>query len=269
MVDTLRLKRVLGRCFGRVMISGDLHRCVLLYHSVGNSKYGVSEADFSEQMSCLAEAAEVVSLCELIGGRDKGGNLGRLRCSITFDDGYSSVYSTAWPIMRNFGFTASVFVTTGAVHSTQPQVSSKTSGLYPDETILTWQQIDELSQNGFEVGSHLQTHTDLVSLSEDQMRKELLASREEIEERVGMPCRSVAYPWGSYNTLVRQCAAASGYSVGLSGIHGFILPNVDMFSIPRIDIRREFCLADFRDILSGRWNYLGAIQQLRRATRML
>lgn len=127
---------------------------------------------------------------------------------ITFDDGYEGVYRYAFPILKELGFTASLFLISGYI------------GEWNDWDVnfgvkfrhLNWNQIHEMAQEGFSFHSHTRTHPDLTWLGESQLREELHGSKVELEEKVGTRVQYLSYPFGRYDERVKRVAREVGYA---------------------------------------------------------
>jgi len=150
--------------------------------------------------------------------------------AITFDDGYESVWTEAFPEMAARKWTGTVFVVAGSVGGS----NSWDVRLSPRRfKHLSWTQIGELSEAGFEIGSHTLSHRDLTRLDGDARRRELRDSKRAIEDRIGMPVTSVSYPFGRCSQKVVDDAIAAGYTCGFTSS-----PNdgSDMMAMGRLSV---------------------------------
>jgi peptidoglycan/xylan/chitin deacetylase (PgdA/CDA1 family) len=161
---------------------------------------------------------------------------------LTFDDGYRSVLEHAAPIMQRFGIPGTVFVVTNFVGAPVPMTWSGIAQWVgtPCESELRslgWDELAELAAAGWEIGSHTCSHPYLTQLSQMQLEEELGASRACVEERLGRPCRSLAYPQGDHDERVVRAAAQAGYELA------FTVPSTlaegDRLRWPRIGIYRH------------------------------
>jgi peptidoglycan/xylan/chitin deacetylase (PgdA/CDA1 family) len=130
------------------------------------------------------------------------------KVAITFDDGYEDVYLNAFPFLEKFGFTASIFVITGYV------------GKYNEwdynwgmnrEKHLSWDQIKEMADAGFNFGSHTVNHPDLTKIPEQFVEHELKKSKEVLEDKLGQKVDFLSYPFGRFNRYVQKEAERLGY----------------------------------------------------------
>jgi peptidoglycan/xylan/chitin deacetylase (PgdA/CDA1 family) len=131
--------------------------------------------------------------------------------ALTFDDGYECVYQEAVPEMRARGIPGTVFQVVGSVGGFNRWDVRLTPGRVRH---LSWAQLRELAEAGFEIGSHTITHRDLTGLDPSALERELRGSREMIEDAIGRPATSISYPFGRCSRRVMEAAAAAGYACG-------------------------------------------------------
>lgn len=135
------------------------------------------------------------------------------RVALTFDDAYESVYTLAYPIMKRFGFTGTVFVITGYVgrkNSWDVNLGFRRWGH------MTWDQMRDMASKGFEFGSHTESHSDLTRLAPDVVRRELAASKAALEANLDRPCLYFSYPFGRTNPPVKHLVEAAGYEAAFT-----------------------------------------------------
>jgi Polysaccharide deacetylase len=236
---------------------------VLAYHSLGDARDAVDEREFFRQMSFLRANANVIRLEQVLEERQSNIDA-PLNCAITFDDGYAGVYRFAAPILQFFGFPATVYLTTGAIAATVPYSASEFTGLFPDESMLTWAQIKEMSRMGFAFGSHMFQHYDVTRLTKDRLASELEESKATIADRLGTQCRHFAYPFGYYNRTSVDLVRGAGYESAVTVMHRSVPGGCDPFRIPRICVAPFHSLEDFRRSLVGEFDYLPLVQRTRR-----
>ena len=135
--------------------------------------------------------------------------------AVTFDDAYSSVRELAFPVLARLGFPGTVFVPTGFPGGEPmrwPGVDAWHGGPHEGELVrMTWDQLRDLSEARWEIGSHTHSHPRLPELDDDSLARELGESREECERRLGGACTSLAYPYGDHDPRVAAAAGRAGY----------------------------------------------------------
>lgn len=257
---SLPIKRLIGRAVGLFPRSRS-RRVVLLYHSVGDTPWGLLAAQFQQQVRWLADHAALRSVEDLLGG-----DLGEgLQVAITFDDGYGSVRDVAFPILEKVGAKPCVYLNTGWIGARDRRASDSALGHYPGEQFLSWSDVEQLAAGGWTIGSHGVDHLDLTVQPDEVVRAQLADSKAELEARLDKPCEAYAYTWGRSTARIRELTAAAGYRHAMSGRHGPVVQDFDAMAVCRINIAKDFSLADFTAAVRGDWDYLGRIQSLRAA----
>ena len=171
-------------------------RLVLGYHAVSDvvaSPLAVRRSELRRHVAALVDRgylATTFNRAVLEPTREQ-------RLAVTFDDGDRSVLEHAFPVMSELGVPATVFVPTGFVGA---------------PGLLGWDELRLLATAGWEIGSHTVTHARLTVLNDGALDQELRVSRELIEAQLGVPCRSIAYPYGESDERVRAAAGRTGYT---------------------------------------------------------
>lgn len=256
MAVKIMLKRALGGV-ARLRPAPARRKLILLYHSIGERPWATPQADFAAQMRWLSHTARVVSLPQLLDGDFDD----PWQAAITFDDGYASLRDKALPILRDLGAVASVFITTGCIAERARTPSDPKLGHYPDETFLSWRDVEDLAAAGWTIGSHGVDHVDLTAAS-TATDAQLLASRRAIETRINPAKLYFAYPWGRHDFAARRAVQGAGYQCALSCEHAPLEAGFDPWAAPRINIQRDYSLNDFAAAVAGDWDYLGWAQRL-------
>lgn len=150
---------------------------------------------------------------------------------ITFDDGYRSVYQEAFPILRQYGMTATVFLTVG--RTAGKRVNGRIPPLH-GRTMLSWQEICAMHAAGISFGAHTLTHPNLTRLSQDAMRAEIHDCKAVIEDELGAAVDSFAYPYGCWNAQVKQVVEEC-FECGCTDELAMIDMTSDPYALPRID----------------------------------
>jgi peptidoglycan/xylan/chitin deacetylase (PgdA/CDA1 family)/2-polyprenyl-3-methyl-5-hydroxy-6-metoxy-1,4-benzoquinol methylase len=166
---------------------------------------------------------------------------------ITFDDGYDDFASSAWPILERHGFTATVFIVTDLVGGTADWDRSFGN----PARLMDWHDIQKLSRQGVDFGSHTTTHQLLPEISFDEVLSAAINSRTTLESKIGKEVVSIAYPWGGHDEAIQAAFATCGYKVGLTTKPGFSFLSDSIMALPRVEICGSDGLEDFSKKL--RW----------------
>lgn len=222
---------------------------VLAYHKFSRNgapdAMTVREADFEAQMRYLRENGyRVIPLDDLFEFLQFRRQIPARSVVITFDDGWRSVYDIAWPILKKYGYPATLFVYTDLI------VGSR-------ET-LSWEQVRELSRNGFDIQCHSKTHRYLGRKDRKEsfrnyfeaVRTELEESSRIIRKHTGREVKYLAYPYGDTNALVEAMTRREGYRLAFTVERESAPFFSDDYRIGREMIYGSFTLTDFANNLA-------------------
>jgi peptidoglycan/xylan/chitin deacetylase (PgdA/CDA1 family) len=188
---------------------------ILTYHKIGcHLELGITTVRrhaFSRHMDFLLNlGAGFACATDAAAACPAGGAV-----AVTFDDGYESVYTEAFPEMLDRGITGTVFPVVGSVGD----VNTWDVNLSPRQVRhLSWAQIRELADAGFEIGSHTLSHRDLTTLEPRALKRELQVSKKTIENEIGVEVAAISYPFGRYSRRVIEEAAKAGYRSGFTSV---------------------------------------------------
>ena len=233
-------------------------RAILTYHSLDESGSVISVRPdvFARQMAALAASGvRVVRLGELL--RTPGRAV-----ALTFDDGFVNFAEAAAPVLARHKFPATVFLVTdycGKRNDWPGQWSS-----VPRWPLMGWPQIRELSAAGIEFGAHTATHPDLARLDAAAAAREIEGPKGRIEDALGRPVESFAYPYGTATPEVRRMVAQH-YRWGCSTRLGYVTVGSPHEMLERLDVYYLSCGCFFRSLFAG-WarGYLGLRGAVRR-----
>jgi peptidoglycan/xylan/chitin deacetylase (PgdA/CDA1 family) len=180
--------------------------------------------------------------------------------AVTFDDGFASVADIASPILERLGLVGTAFVPTEQI-----AIGSRDPGDAPDAR-MSWQDLRSLASMGWEIGSHTRTHARLSDLSDAELEEELAGSRLACEERLGIRCSSLAYPWGDHDSRTVRAARRAGYSTAATADTG--IPGDSPLRCPRVVVLRGDDLRLFRLKVSRAMRRLPVLTSGARALRL-
>ncbi len=150
---------------------------------------------------------------------------------INFDDGYETVYKVAFPILQDYGMSATVFLAVGENGSRKAEERLPS---LEGRSMLNWREIKEMKRWGIEFGAHTLTHPDLTRLPRNRMEMEICDSKKIIENTLSTPISCFAYPYGRYNDSVRELVQQH-FVCASSDKLGFITPSSDLYALERVD----------------------------------
>ncbi len=168
---------------------------------------------------------------------------------LTFDDGFADFYHSALPLLQEFRFRASLFVVTTAIGRTSKWLRPEGEDR---RAMLTWAQLSEIQRAGIECGAHSATHIHLDMAKPDEAFQEIWASRDRLEQKLGIPVRSMAYPYGHYTNEVRGLVIQAGYTAACAVRNAMSHAGDDLYALARITIRRGTDARRLADILRGK-----------------
>jgi len=189
---------------------------VLCYHAVSDeweSELAITQDQLERQVaSLLAKGYRPAAFLDVATGAAQGPAL-----AITFDDAYRSVRDLAGPVLRELGAVASVYAPTEWIGSSEPmswEGIDQWLGTPHERELLpmSWDELGELGDEGWEIGSHTSSHPYLTRLDDERLHEELATSRAICAEKLGRPCETIAYPYGDVDDRVVAAAALVGYS---------------------------------------------------------
>ena len=248
---------------------------ILMYHSISSAEsnashpyYEINTSSniFSMHMNFLKkEGYTTVGLDTLVGNtipQDDG-----KRVIITFDDGFKDFYTAAFPILREFGFTATVFLPTQFIVSNSPGLR--------DKYHLSWQEVRALAGQQIEFGSHTVTHCLLVNENESRISKELKESKKVIEDQIGQKIYSFAYPYAfpdhrkKFTAALRSRLIEAGYTCGVTTKIGLAKSGDDRYFLKRIPINSFDDEVLLNAKLNGAYDWMNTPQYLLKNLKML
>jgi peptidoglycan/xylan/chitin deacetylase (PgdA/CDA1 family) len=225
---------------------------ILMYHRIAPGgadalgRYRLAPERFAEQLRSLRAAGFRSVGFEEVGRALRGRRpLPGRAVALTFDDGCRDFLTDAWPLLREHGFGATLFVVTDRVGGTNAWDASYGA---PVE-LLDWDELRRLARAGVEIGSHTATHPQLTALSTEDVAREAARSRAAIIRELGAEPVAIAYPYGDVDAGVRRIAGGVGYAYGLTTEPRRASLLDDPLGLPRIEVTSTFTADDLREAL--------------------
>ena len=200
---------------------------VLCYHNIedksGIKALTISTEQFEKEMQAVKDNGfTVIGMQDFLAWRRGDKNIPHKSCVITIDDGWASGYTTAWPILKKFGYPFTMFIYVNYVG---------TGG-----KSLSWDQLAEMRDAGVDIQSHTYSHSslkqpgggvdkhnhdlimkDVQTLGVDGWRrKEILESKQKLEQQLGIKVNALAYPFGVYDNAAREMVKQAGYEAAFT-----------------------------------------------------
>ncbi|MFC9245555.1 polysaccharide deacetylase family protein [Streptomyces sp. NPDC057136] len=224
-----------------------------MYHAVTHTPtpsiraLSVPPETFADQMWLLAKRGFTpVTTARLAAAWRGGPPLPHRPVLITFDDGYQGVHHYALPVLREFGFAATVYVTTGWLRGRHEICGAAL------DTMLDWEEVRELAAAGAEIGGHTHSHPQMDQLPDSELEYEVQRCREIIAERLGSPPESFAYPYGYSSRRVRQAVRTAGFAQSVAVGNALADPRQGPFALRRVTVRRGTRPEELARLAEGR-----------------
>jgi len=206
-----------------------------MYHALADQRsvVAVPQALFAWQMRWLHEhSIRCVSVGTIVQSLLDHEPLPERCVGITFDDGFESVYSQAFPILKRYGFSATVFLVTDYCGGQNDWPAQPVS--IHRMPLLTWTQVREMDKYGIEFGAHTSSHPRLDRIAAENLAHELIQPKAQIEEQVGHSIEMFAYPYGRYDERVKAMVGKT-YAGAWTAQPGMVTSSSDPLELARID----------------------------------
>jgi peptidoglycan/xylan/chitin deacetylase (PgdA/CDA1 family) len=224
---------------------------ILRYHSLAASrqkisafaKYVVDKTLFEEHLALL-RANDYVSL-SLNDYLTKGLGLSTKSVILTFDNAFED-FELALPLLKKYGFTATLYVPTAFVGET----SRWLSGSDAKRPLLSWGDLRGLAKEGIDIAAHGHKHLHLGSVPIEVAKHDILRGKDILEDKLGRKVSSFAYPYGSYNEAVKQAIQETGFAGACAIEERLCTRQDDPFALPRLTVAGGMTADDLADLLN-------------------
>ncbi len=216
--------------------AGEVICPILLYHQIEDkaSLYYVSPVDFQAQMEALSTwGYTAITITRLAEAISQGAELPERPVVITFDDGNQNVYTNAFPIMQALGFPGVNYIISSALDA----IDHLTSG-----------EILEMAGSGWEVGSHSQSHLNLLN-NPGEVWAQASLSRSALVEALGVEVNTFAYPYGAADTFTMQKISQYGYKAAVGLGSSALQGPYNLFYLNRIEVPYGISIEEFAKLL--------------------
>ncbi|MBO6518749.1 MAG: polysaccharide deacetylase family protein [Rhodospirillales bacterium] len=204
---------------------------VIMYHRFGETDFPSTNVTMEQFRAHVAELRtggyNVASLPKIIAALHNGEALPPKTVGLSVDDAYESVYTRAWPILKEAGFPLTVFVATDPVER----------GL---SRYMSWDQLKEIAEQGVTIGSQTKSHPHMADLSAEAIKSELRISNALFEEKLGHAPDLFAYPYGETSNEVMALVKSEGFVAAFGQHSGAFGSGSDMYYLPRFAMNESF-----------------------------
>jgi len=201
---------------------------ILTYHRVVNDvtdPFAVAPKDFAKQLELLAALRIVHPMNSAIDSLTCPGPAQPMLV-LTFDDGTRDFLENAWPVLDSMALPAVVYVNPSRVGR---------------DGFLSWAELRELSLRGVGIESHGMEHCSLGRLERTEARRQLVDSKLALEDQLGKPVTSFAYPFGTlrdFNQATREEIQSAGYRTACTSVNGVNSSETDPLELHRTKIEQ-------------------------------
>ena len=190
----------------------------------------VAPAMFEKQMDMLSrmgyKAVTLKQMTQFVDGK----NTISQNIAITFDDGYDDIYTQAYPIMKKYGFVGTIYLIVDSIDK---------------PGYMTKEQVKELIDAGFELGSHTLNHPNLANANLNNAKSQIETSKARLDKMFMYDVTSFCYPSGKYNDQVVKLIKGAGYSSAVTTAEGYVVPKSDLLRLPRLRVSGSAKFSDF------------------------
>ena len=200
----------------------------LMYHRFEENKYpstNIRIDDFKKHIKILQEN-NIRFINPKNFENEIKNNKKQRKILLTIDDGFSSFYQNAWPLLKKEKIPFILFVSTREV------------GAF---NYMTWDQIREISKEDFvEIGNHSHTHEYLVDESKDLILDDIKKSISIFKDQLGKNSDFFSYPFGEYSLEFKKLIKSLGFKYAFGQHSGVIDETKDFYELPRFPINEKY-----------------------------
>jgi peptidoglycan/xylan/chitin deacetylase (PgdA/CDA1 family) len=204
---------------------------ILVYHRFGEGQFPSTSIRMEQFKSHVLELRRkrynILPITEIIQKINNREKLPDFTIGISIDDAYSSVYEKAWPLLREANIPFTLFISTDVV-------DRQATGY------MSWDQIRELKSSGVTIGSQTKSHKHLPLISIEDAKQEIDKANVRIKKEIGLRPDLFAYPYGEYNSSVRELIIDRGFKAAFTQSSGALHSYSDKFSLPRFALNERY-----------------------------
>lgn len=213
----------------------------LVYHRFGDDRFpstNIATETFEEHLKFLkAQGYTSLTISEVVDEVNDSTAAKRKLVAITIDDGYKSFYENGLPLLKKYGFKATLFVNTKSIGYTD---------------YMSWEDIREAQKAGVEIGNHSHSHPFFLSVSERTrnsfFKSEVQESQNLMKTNLNFTPKVFAYPYGEHDEEMKIALSEMGFKGAVAQNSGVITEYSDVFQFPRFPMSESYGDVDqFKD----------------------
>jgi len=206
---------------------------VFIYHRFNDARHpstNITSRDFRAQLEFLkTRNIPVLRLGQVVESMQQGSRLPQPCAVLTVDDAYRSFLTDGWPLIRQYGYPVTLFVSTATIGG----------GDY-----LSWAELQQLQREGVEIGNHSASHAFLLDRLPDETETDwqariltdISSAQQEIETHLGSAPQLFAYPYGEFDPDLVSLVKGAGFSAAFGQQSGVMTSDQDFYRFPRFPI---------------------------------
>jgi poly-beta-1,6-N-acetyl-D-glucosamine N-deacetylase len=199
-----------------------------MYHRFEENKYpstNIRISDFNKQLEII-QKSNIKFINPNNFEKEIKNKKKQRKILLTIDDGFSSFYQNAWPILKEKKIPFILFVSTREVGSFN---------------YMNWAQIKEISEENFvEIGNHSHTHEYLVDENDSVIKADIQKSIDIFKEKLGKNSIFFSYPFGEYSTNFIKIIKSLGFKYAFGQHSGVIDETKNFYELPRFPINEKY-----------------------------
>lgn len=197
---------------------------MLMYHRFGEDTAPATNIRLDQFEAHLTEIAErgytVLPIPEILASLRNGRSLPDRTIGLSIDDAFLSVYTEAWPRLREAGLPFTLFVATDSIDDRTPGY-------------MDWEQVRELARNGVTIGSQTASHLHMALTSRRRNARDIVKANRRFERELGRKPRLFAYPFGEMSLEARDVIIENGFTAAFGQHSGVLHPGSRFHFLPR------------------------------------
>mgnify|MGYP001591208065 CR=1 FL=1 len=239
------LASILFITFDRVIFRKPRALTVLCYHSISsdNTIVDVTPKSFKDQINYLSKFYEFISADQAqkyLNGEIK---LKKPSILLTIDDGYKDVLDNLCPYLIKKNIPAIFFVLSNSELVNRRELQN-------NKDLLGIKDVRKILEMGFDIGSHTQTHSNLLEVSDQKLAEEIISSKNKLQRDLNTKISYFAYPKGIFSKKSVKACREAGYRLAFTTEFGVARNTVNKFLIPRIGVDSSYSMLGFKAIFT-------------------